>query len=148
MGPLSVGVSAHPLRLALIPPMLLATYLCPTSTDPLPWLFYGVILVIFALRGIGHVVAKVAVQGFFNRISDPAIGGTYLTVLNTINNVGNMVGTSGAFYLVDWLSCKEESCTYKRDGFYMAAILLTIFGALWLHFARPFMRKVELMEED
>ena len=30
----------------------------------------------------------VAQMAFYNRISDPAIGGTYLTMLNTLANLG------------------------------------------------------------
>lgn len=30
-------------------------------------------------------------MAFFARVADPAIGGTYMTFLNTISNVGNKV---------------------------------------------------------
>eukprot|EP00966_Prymnesium_polylepis_P116816 2699538-Prymnesium_polylepis.1 len=34
-----------------------------------------------------HPLPNVA-QAFFNRVSDPAIGGTYMTMLNTFANLG------------------------------------------------------------
>lgn len=50
----------------------------------LSWLIAAVVL---------HEVASncmfVAQMAFFSRVSDPVIGGTYMTLLNTIANVGN-----------------------------------------------------------
>lgn len=55
-----------------------------TSTKFFAWLISAVIL---------HEVASncmfVAQMSFFSRISDPVIGGSYMTLLNTIANVGN-----------------------------------------------------------
>lgn len=52
---------------------------------------------------------------FFNRISDPAMGGAYLTMLNTIMNVGMTLPQGIMFFLVDTLSynvceCVSSSC--------------------------------------
>lgn len=52
-------------------------------TDFLAWIVSAVVL---------HEVASncmfVAQMAFFSRVSDPAIGGTYMTLLNTIANIG------------------------------------------------------------
>lgn len=47
---------------------------------------------------------------FFNRISDPAMGGAYLTMLNTIMNVGMTLPQGIMFFLVDTLSYNECEC--------------------------------------
>lgn len=52
-------------------------------TEFLAWLVSAVVL---------HEVASncmfVSQMAFFSRVSDPAIGGTYMTLLNTIANIG------------------------------------------------------------
>ena len=38
---------------------------------------------------------------FFARVSDPAMGGTYMTLLNTLSNLGGMAPQTGSIYLCD-----------------------------------------------
>ena len=45
-------------------------------------------------------------MAFFARISDPAIGGTYMTFLNTLTNLGNMWPGSFTLWFVDFLTWK------------------------------------------
>lgn len=49
----------------------------------------------------------VAQMAFYNRVSDPAIGGTYMTMLNTISNLGSAWTTPLAFLLVDRTTTKR-----------------------------------------
>ena len=48
--------------------------------------------------GVLHEISTnmmfVSVMGFYAKISDPAIGGTYMTYLNTITNMGSKVNDS------------------------------------------------------
>jgi Acetyl-coenzyme A transporter 1 len=53
---------------------------------------------------------------FFNRISDPTMGGAYLTMLNTIMNVGMTLPQGIMFFLVDTLS--YNICEYASICFY------------------------------
>jgi PAT family acetyl-CoA transporter-like MFS transporter 1 len=46
----------------------------------------------------------VSVMSFFAKISDPAVGGTYMTLLNTICNLGGNWPTTLALWLVDPLT--------------------------------------------
>lgn len=43
-------------------------------------------------------------MGFFARISDPILGGTYMTMLNTVCNMGGLWPSSVALWTVDSLS--------------------------------------------
>jgi PAT family acetyl-CoA transporter-like MFS transporter 1 len=60
----------------------------------------------------------VAVMAFFARVSDPAVGGTYMTLLNTLCNLGGNWPTTLALWFVDsltWRNClggtnADESC--------------------------------------
>lgn len=49
----------------------------------------------------------VAVMAFFNRISDPAVGGTYMTLLNTLANLGGNWPQTLALWLIDPLTFKN-----------------------------------------
>lgn len=46
----------------------------------------------------------VAVMAFFARISDPAVGGTYMTLLNTVSNLGGNWPSTVVLWLVDVLT--------------------------------------------
>ena len=48
----------------------------------------------------------VAVMAFFAQISDPAVGGTYMTLLNTVTNLGGNWPSTLALRLVDPLTSK------------------------------------------
>jgi hypothetical protein len=59
---------------------------------------------------------------FFNRISDPTMGGAYLTMLNTIMNVGMTLPQGIMFFLVDTLS--YNVCEYaSSSSHYLTACL-------------------------
>jgi len=50
----------------------------------------------------------VSVMSFFAKISDPAVGGTYMTLLNTICNLGGNWPSTLALWLVDPLTIFTE----------------------------------------
>ena len=54
-------------------------------------------------------------MAFFARISDPAIGGTYMTFLNTLSNLGNMWPNSFTLWFVDFLTWKVRSVKIERS---------------------------------
>ncbi len=49
----------------------------------------------------------VATMSFNAQISDPAIGGTYMTLLNTLANLGGTWTGTAALWLVDVVSFKD-----------------------------------------
>lgn len=51
----------------------------------------------------------VASMAFFARVSDPGVGGTYMTLLNTLSNLGGNWPNTVALWLVEPLSWKQ--CT-------------------------------------
>ena len=48
----------------------------------------------------------VATMGFHARISDPVMGGTYMTLLNTVTNLGSKWPGTLVLWLVDIVSLK------------------------------------------
>lgn len=56
----------------------------------------------------------VSIMSFFAQISDPTLGGTYMTLLNTICNLGGNWPTTVALWLVDPLTTKV--CANNPDN--------------------------------
>lgn len=126
--------------------------------------FIGLIMVYF-LHQICISSMFVASMAFFAKISDPAVGGTYMTFLNTIANLGGNWPTTAALWFVDALtfrkcstdpsndcSTSEEkefcvknngSCTIQLDGYYIEIMLCFIIGCLWFKWGR---RKIEFLQ--
>jgi MFS transporter, PAT family, solute carrier family 33 (acetyl-CoA transportor), member 1 len=65
---------------------------------------FGVLTAISLLTSFSSTLMFTSMGTFFNRISDPDMGGAYLTMLNTILNIGITVPQVGMFALVDALS--------------------------------------------
>ncbi|KAJ3117381.1 hypothetical protein HK098_006260 [Nowakowskiella sp. JEL0407] len=65
-------------------------------TGPTRSMFY-VVLFSIVFRSFAGTVQFVSIGSFFTKISDPAIGGTYMTLLNTIANLG---GTWPNFFVL------------------------------------------------
>ena len=53
-----------------------------------------------------------AALAFFSRVSDPRFGGMYLTILNTVTNIGYYWPISACLWLLDILTMK--SCTDEK----------------------------------
>lgn len=51
----------------------------------------------------------VAQMAFFAKVSDPAIGGTYMTLLNTLANIGGTWPQALALWFVELLTFKKCS---------------------------------------
>jgi len=81
------------------------------SEGGLPYWLYGVISLSFFAFIAVQETAFVAQMAFFNRVADPAIGGTYMTMLNTIANLGTAWPNTAALFLIDYGEWKRPcSC--------------------------------------
>merc|ERR1740121_1337039 len=81
---------------------------------------YGFYTLLVLLSGAGVVASQfmfVAQMAFFARVSDPAMGGTYMTLLNTLANLGGMWPPTVAMRLIDRFTCKGDTCAVQTDGF-------------------------------
>jgi len=57
-----------------------------------------------------------AMGSFYNRVSDPRMGGAYLTLLNTIANMGTILPKLAVFWLIDALSHNGCRCDWGDGG--------------------------------
>jgi len=104
--PLSVYGHVYPARLlmgAISAVLVAAVGAHKEAEDGLPyWLYAAVAVSIFAGVAVQET-AFVAQMAFFNRVADPSIGGTYMTMLNTIANLGAQWPNTAALFLIDGL---------------------------------------------
>ena len=95
----------------------------------------------------------VAQMAFFNRVSDERIGGTYMTLLNTVANLGSKWPASLVMFLVDPFTtrkcsnaadnscstaalkdaCKANggTCDTVSDGYYTLSLACTAVAIVW-----------------
>ncbi|KAI4455931.1 solute carrier family 33 acetyl-coa transporter -related [Holotrichia oblita] len=103
--PMDVFVKAIPFRLlfGFVGAFLvwITPIIVPDATAGLPFLYYALLLVSYALHQICVYCMFVSIMAFFARISDPMVGGTYMTLLNTLSNLGGNWPATVALWLVD-----------------------------------------------
>jgi len=118
--PMNVWLISYPIRLIFCLALVLCVYVTPLFAYEVEGVttfstgYYALVIGVMALHRVALYAMFVAIMAFFARISDPAIGGTYMTFLNTLTNLGNMWPNSLFLWMVDlvtWKSCdiKEAS---------------------------------------
>ncbi|XP_050521736.1 acetyl-coenzyme A transporter 1-like isoform X2 [Daktulosphaira vitifoliae] len=129
-------------------------------------LIYKIILfTVYFLHELIVCVMIVNIMAFYARISDPKIGGTNMTLLSTIGNLGTSWSKTCAIWLIDFFTYKQCSnddsnkcfyrydtnictksggtCRISVDGFYIEALICTIYGILWFFFFRKPIKKLQ-----
>lgn len=107
--PMEVYLKALPLRIIFgifaVVIVGIAPYTLSASGD-VPVYLYGILLLNYGIYQIFLYCMFVAVMAFFAKISDPTVGGTYMTLLNTVCNLGGNWPTSLVLWMVDMLTWK------------------------------------------
>ncbi|XP_066997962.2 acetyl-coenzyme A transporter 1 isoform X2 [Anabrus simplex] len=123
--------------------------------------FIAVVLVSYLFIQLTVNVMFVSVMAFFAQISDPAVGGTYMTLLNTINNLGGNWPSTLALWVVETLTfrfcwdenvrfiCKDDDCAARAlgcvgvDGYYVETVVCFLIGIVWLLWAKKKIRDLQ-----
>jgi len=105
---------------------------------PLPVGYYaGVLGWLVAYTAIG-TVHFVACMSFFSRVADESLGGTYMTLLNTLSNLGSKWCGTLVFYAFDAAARRacagagEEKCAESDGALYAVLAASTAAGLIWL----------------
>ncbi|CAK1580229.1 unnamed protein product [Parnassius mnemosyne] len=167
--PLSLWLRAFPLRL-LVGPLAAALVAVTPSLLGNAGPSYSYLFILMCLY-IFHQTCLycmfVAVMAFFAKVSDPAVGGTYMTLLNTVSNLGTNWPNTLALWAIDHLTYKKCSltdlsdnkcasaletelcknsggtCDVRIDGFYIETIICLIAGFLWLQWGRTTINRLQ-----
>lgn len=126
--PLRPWMMAYMGRLAAAGISMLAVVAFPRSGK----VGFGYLLVIILTHVLGSFMSTiqfVSINAFHTQIADPAIGGTYMTTLNTISNLGGQWPRLIVLYAVDWFT--NATCVPKTgatDSSKLAARSVSQFG--------------------
>ena len=88
----------------------------------------------------------VAMMAFFNRISDPRIGGTYMTMLNTAGNLASKWPSTLFMFGVARVDAYLAETTEEADrhpGFYPMALACVVMGLAWIWFSKPRIERLQ-----
>jgi MFS transporter, PAT family, solute carrier family 33 (acetyl-CoA transportor), member 1 len=139
--------------------------------------FFVVTVVVMSLNELAGNLIFGAMMAFFARVSDPSIGGTYMTLLNTISNLGSKWPNILSLWIlphityskcvsplsadISWSDsnsdchynadiCNENggSCEIQFDGYTSLQIFCCVFGILWVALLGRSICKLELTSDS
>lgn len=119
---------------------------------PTPWpgtfttpkmAFYLFVFLISLCQSVLSTAMFVGQVGLFAKISDPRIGGTYMTFLNTVANLAFKWSQSSSYFIVDALTSKDAEQKYIVDGFYPFAVVASLIGLVWAYATRKTIQEIE-----
>eukprot|EP00117_Sycon_ciliatum_P015805 scpid60772/ scgid15509/ Acetyl-coenzyme A transporter 1; Solute carrier family 33 member 1 len=125
-----------------------------------PGYFYVAVVALYALHQVTVYSMFVAIMAWHSRISDPRVGGTYMTLLNTISNLAANWPGIVAMWFVDMLTVREcrskessqvldaacptanseacktagGNCFALSDGYFYEMVISICLGAVWLYY--------------
>ena len=155
--PLDVWGKALPVRLVLCLAMVALVWVTPQFQLPdssFPLHYYVLVVFIYAIYQVALYSMFVSIMAFFAKVSDPAVGGTYMTLLNTVTNLGGNWPSTLALWGVDPMTsklceggnttsscsspdlvstCTEGGgkCATTMDGYYVEAAVCFVVGVVW-----------------
>ncbi|KAL1507345.1 hypothetical protein AB1Y20_008191 [Prymnesium parvum] len=128
--PLGVWMYTYKLRLAIgaaLIGFIIWLRQITSSGAAIPPYMYALGLGIMAISSATSAAMFVAQMAFFNRVSDPRIGGTYMTMLNTVANLG------GQWPGTVVLAIKGElEKSPKIDAFSIICACSAVMGVVWV----------------
>jgi PAT family acetyl-CoA transporter-like MFS transporter 1 len=109
--PFNFFIQAIPFRLFMGIIIAAFVYMTPYfragDSQEYPLYYYMLCLVINAVHSVFAYMMFVSQMAFFAKISDKTIGGTYMTFLNTISNMGGVWPSTFALYIASFLTYKK-----------------------------------------
>ena len=118
--------------------------------DELTWQYYSLIIAESMVNSLGSSLMFVSICALFTKIADESYGGTCMTLLTTLSNLGGTWPKFFALASIDILtisskcigtdgpcddSC-EGACTEGIHGVYPASFALMGFGVMYLFYLR------------
>lgn len=141
-------VAGYPFRIFACLLGVLLVYTCPVVSGTadgaaaLSLWFYARVLAVQVLYSLASNILFVSQCSFFAQVCDSSIGGSYMTLLNTISNLGSSWPKFFVFAAVDQFTCKEaaagQGCQLGpitlppgTDGFYVVSGVAVVIGLAW-----------------
>lgn len=168
--PMDVFLLALPIRLFFGLIFAGLVWITPSFQDAdgnYPFHYYVIMVGIYLLHQVTLNCMFVAVMSFFARISDPSVGGTYMTMLNTFTNLGGNWPAWIALRFVQeltWKSCNGATnnelfcntkvqekrceggggtCSTDIEGYYVESVVFMVIGFLWMKWGVPTIKRLQ-----
>lgn len=160
--PLRQFMTAYKLRVTLVPIldvlMLLAVRSFHASSDVASSaIFWAAVIGSTAMSSIVDSMQFNAQMIFFAHRVDPAIGGTYMTLLNTAANLGSTWPASVVMYAVGQLTVPPkcltnadgvEECSGGVEAYFPLQLFLSILGCFWVYMMGSKMKYLGSLPDD
>jgi len=107
--PIMIYLGAYPFRLLMCLALTALVYITPIvklADGEFPGYYFPLVIAVFALHRATLYAQFLSLIAFMARISDPAVGGTYMTLLMTLINLGGMWCSSFVLWFVDQVTVK------------------------------------------
>jgi len=120
-------------------------------------IFWGLLIASTAFQAAVHSLQFNAQMTFFAHRVDPAIGGTYMTLLNTFGNLGGTWPSSLVMYLMGQFTVPPdcaagddgvEVCTGGKDAYFPLQMGLSALGCIWIYFMGKRVQNVAELPDD
>ncbi|XP_047451095.1 acetyl-coenzyme A transporter 1 [Mugil cephalus] len=165
--PLDIFYKAFPFRLLIGLEYALLVWWTPSvkREGGFPVYYFAIVLLSYALHQVALYSMYVACMAFHAKVSDPLIGGTYMTLLNTVTNLGGNWPSTLALWMVDPLTSKEcqgaagqscgsaeeaglciregGACVTTLDGYYVESVVCVVIGLAWWLWLGKKMRRLQ-----
>ncbi|EME26430.1 MFS transporter, PAT family isoform 2 [Galdieria sulphuraria] len=142
--PLSPYLLGYKLRLILMIPCTLVIVLIEKNNQSRYFIWVVILNILYHIAS--DVLMFVSMGAYFARISDENIGGTYLTLLNTLQNLGGTWPKLLALLFVDrltWKHCESQSslldmthevvCKVWVDGMLLSLFFFVSIGGCFIN---------------
>jgi len=130
----TVGSSPMKLFSATIPFSLLFGIIWPifmfwagdakSEAGEYPYWFYVLLFGVFALELVPGYARFVAGMAFAAKVSDPSVGGTYMTLINTLTNIGGTWPSFIALWAVEYVGIPLKDCPLNDTTVYNGSLEL------------------------
>jgi MFS transporter, PAT family, solute carrier family 33 (acetyl-CoA transportor), member 1 len=156
--PLRQFMTAYKVRVTIVPILDILMLLAIKNHKTISKSFFWIAVVLStAMQAIVNSLQFNAQMTFFASRVDPAIGGSYMTCLNTAANLGGTWPSSVVMYLVGLLTippkCSStdgggEVCVGGRDAYIPLQVGLAILGISWIFLLGTRVQKLAELPDD
>mmetsp|Transcript_15271 Transcript_15271/g.35189 ORF Transcript_15271/g.35189 Transcript_15271/m.35189 type:complete len:684 (-) Transcript_15271:726-2777(-) len=161
MAPLRQFMRAYEWRVTIIPllDILMLRILRSGQPHNTPF-FWGAVIASTAGQAICNSLQFNAQMTFFASRVDPAIGGSYMTLLNTMANLGGTWPASFVMKLLSWLTPSggsssadsadgaSSSSWFGGDPYELVQTIFSVLGIVWILALGPVVRRLATLPDD
>lgn len=115
-GPKSLILNAKCIPIKLLVALMCTSFMYflrdfKNSEGEYDYKFYITCVCVFAINTMVDLTRAVSMTAFIARVSDESIGGTYMTFLTTLANLGGKYPSTLALYMINWFTKKH--CSFE-----------------------------------